>query len=290
MRQLVHHGPRDLRLDDVPEPPPRDGIAVDVHLAALTLGSELAVYRGRAGVRYPRIAGYEAVGRTRDGQRVVLTAGCTEVAVRARERLVPIPDDIPDELAILLINACDAAVGVRRCTPGPADRAVVTGAGAMGLMAVLALLEAGVPEITVVEPISERRHIAVALGATHAVAPGSVDQGFTVGIECSDAPVAFTEIQQAMAPRGRVCVLADGNGPPLTLGPAFYDRELAVFGSTDHPEYPAYAPRFFPRLPALAEALQPLVADRCRLEELPGRLDALGEPRLPLKLLCDVAL
>src|SRR5438309_112612 len=64
---------------------------------------------------------------------------------------------------------------------------------------------------------------------------------YQLGFECSSRDRAFQLLQAALAPRGRACILADGNIEPLTLAPAFHVKELTVIGSSDGLDYRTYA-------------------------------------------------
>jgi Zn-dependent alcohol dehydrogenase len=59
----------------------------------------------------------------------------------------------------------------------PGSTAVVFGAGGVGLSTILGCRLAGARAIVAVDPVSFKRETAVALGATHAIDPGSGDLG-----------------------------------------------------------------------------------------------------------------
>ncbi|WP_394553054.1 alcohol dehydrogenase catalytic domain-containing protein [Agromyces sp. MMS24-JH15] len=90
--------------------------------------------------------------------------------------VVPIGDRIPFELAAPL--GCGVLTGagtvLRVLRPGPDDRLLVFGAGAVGLSALLAARAMSCTEIAVVEPDPARRALALELGAAHAVDPADV--------------------------------------------------------------------------------------------------------------------
>lgn len=118
---------------------------------------------------------------------------------------------------------------------------VVIGAGLLGLLTIFNLTRRGMTDVTVVEPDAARRALAEEFGAT-AVVPGDLPHdAFDVGFECSAAPAGFTELLSHLRPRGRACVLSDGNWGALVLSPAFHRRELTIVASSDGEDYGVYA-------------------------------------------------
>ncbi len=94
-----------------------------------------------------------------------------ERAVRRAARKLPAA--LSDEAAVFLEPAACVLRGVRRSGLPDKARAVVLGAGSMGLLHVL-VLKAARPEsqVTVVDPLDERRALARELGADFAASPG----------------------------------------------------------------------------------------------------------------------
>jgi len=92
-----------------------------------------------------------------------------------RSQLHPVPDDVPDEQAVLTEpTACAVHTALQARVPEN-GRVLVSGAGVVGLLATLAIREltpAG--EITVVAKHSHQRELAKACGASEVVAPKEV--------------------------------------------------------------------------------------------------------------------
>ncbi|MEE9265399.1 MAG: alcohol dehydrogenase catalytic domain-containing protein [Gammaproteobacteria bacterium] len=98
------------------------------------------------------------------------------VLVRARatsHAARKLPDDLADEVAVFMEPAACVLRGVHKANVDPDGVAVVQGGGGMGLLhlLVLAAVHPGL-RILVVDPIEERRSLAVKLGAGAAVPPG----------------------------------------------------------------------------------------------------------------------
>ncbi len=84
---------------------------------------------------------------------------------------VKVPDDLP--ASILAPLGCGIQTGVSAATailcPKPGDRVLVSGAGAVGLSAVMGLGLTGAAQIVVVDVHGPRLELARALGATHTI-------------------------------------------------------------------------------------------------------------------------
>ncbi len=89
---------------------------------------------------------------------------------RAARRL---PEQLSDGAAVFLEPAACVLRGIQRAGLGPEGLAAVQGAGSMGLLHLL-VLRAALPgvEVAAIDPIPERRRLALELGARDAAAPG----------------------------------------------------------------------------------------------------------------------
>jgi threonine dehydrogenase-like Zn-dependent dehydrogenase len=100
------------------------------------------------------------------GNSADATGGFAELLPAHRRMLVPVPDDVPDEVAVLADPFSVALHAVTRTPPPPAGRAVVYGAGALGTCAT-AILRALYPgcEVATVARWPAQERLASALGA-----------------------------------------------------------------------------------------------------------------------------
>jgi threonine dehydrogenase-like Zn-dependent dehydrogenase len=134
--------------------------------------------------------------------------------------LLPVPDDIEDSLAPLLLDtigtSAHAVRFVSRVVPSDESGPVlVTGAGPVGLGVILALRDAGYSDIHVSDPNAERLKIAQALGAqSHPV--GDTSKRFALILECSGAHAARNLGIEVVLPRGAL-VLVGENAAPWTI-------------------------------------------------------------------------
>jgi threonine dehydrogenase-like Zn-dependent dehydrogenase len=131
--------------------------------------------------------------------------------------LLPVPDDIEDSLAPLLLDTIGtSAHAVRFVSPvvPPQDSGpvLVTGAGPVGLGVILALRDAGYRDIHVSDPNVERLKIAQTLAAkSHPV--GDTGKRFALIMECSGAHAARNLGIEVVLPRGALVLVGENSAP-----------------------------------------------------------------------------
>ncbi len=238
-------------------------ILVQTHVGAISIGTEIPLYanttRSSTPLNYPQMTGYESYGEVlavghdvthfQVGDKAVAFYGHRTFAIVPETRALPVPAYINPRQALLAILSCDVAKGVRKLALQPETTVLVTGGGAIGLLTVGILRLYGIQSVDVIEPLAKRREIALELGARAVYLPDEpLPTTYIAGFECSSYDKAFAQLQRALAPNGRLCVLADGNREPLTLLPEFHSKELQVCGSSDGWDYSAHASWFFAAL------------------------------------------
>lgn len=251
-------------------------------LSAISFSSELFVIEQGP---FPATLGYQTLGTVeqvgpgvtlRPGTRVVSTLGHASAGLLDAARVLPVPDHVPDRVALAAVLGEETHKGIRRVAPQPGERVVVAGGGLLGLLTVFNLTRRGITDVTVIEPDSGRRTLAELFGAV-AVSPGALPHDtFDVGFECSASPAGFAELVAHLRPRGRACVLSDGNWGALMLPPNFHRRELTLVASSDGDDYALYAAWLWchadPLLARLFETTVPaseLPAAYCKGREIP---------------------
>jgi (R,R)-butanediol dehydrogenase/meso-butanediol dehydrogenase/diacetyl reductase len=101
--------------------------------------------------------------------------GLAEYAEVPVAQLVRVPDGVPTKVAALAEPLAVGLHAARRGAVEPGDRVLVTGAGFVGMAAMLGAFSCGAAEVYVSEPDASRREQALAVGATAAFDPGAVD-------------------------------------------------------------------------------------------------------------------
>ena len=101
-----------------------------------------------------------SVGQMDDG-------GMAEYFIIPAENCIPLPDDVPEDVAALAEPLAVMVRGVRRGRVTPGDVVTVVGAGTIGLMGVAAARVAGAGKVIVIAHGGRRAGVATMMGATH---------------------------------------------------------------------------------------------------------------------------
>ncbi len=288
MKALVWHGGPRLELEELPEPERRDDqVVLDIKLAGIC-GSDLHPYRGQTGPRVPPLVlGHEAIGRVAGSEgRFVLNplVSCHECRACLRgepqlcehrglvgmdrqgvfaERvsvdpaaLVPVPDHVADELAVLTEPLATAVSALRLEHVDAGATVAVIGGGPIGLLSVYAAAQAGVT-VLAAEPIEHRRRLAQRLGAARTVVDADEFDGAVADVVVDAVGIEATWRAGIRLARsgGSVCIVglgqADGAMPVTDL----VRRGITVRGHF------AYSPADFAAALALLETSPPPLDD-----------------------------
>jgi S-(hydroxymethyl)glutathione dehydrogenase/alcohol dehydrogenase len=227
------------------------------------------------GLREPRsFDGDEPIGP-------MLNAGCfCEHVVLPAQAVIPIEAGFPLEQAALVGCAVATGVGAALWTARvePGSSVAVFGAGGVGLNVVVGARIAGATRIVAIDPSDERRGLALARGATHALTPGEAIDAVDYAFEVVGDPAVMEQALAALAPGGElVLVGATARDATMTFHPrAFLSKQQRISGCI----YGSVRPHV--DLPVLLRwcadgtiPLADLVGARISLDELP---DAFASP------------
>ena len=131
--------------------------------------------------------------------------------------VVPIPDDIPDEIAAIF-DPFGNAVHTALSFDLVAEDVLVTGAGPIGIMAALVAQRVGARKVIITDVNPSRLELARKMGLentvnaaeetlTDVMARLDMQEGFDVGLEMSGAAPAFRDMIDAMNNGGKVAIL-----------------------------------------------------------------------------------
>jgi 2-desacetyl-2-hydroxyethyl bacteriochlorophyllide A dehydrogenase len=144
------------------------------------------------------------------------TGAFAELVAVSRHAALPVPDGVPDELAVLVEPLAAALRAVRRAGVGTGDRVLVLGAGALGVGAAAWARVVGARDVVVSDPLAVRREQALACGATAAVDPAATGTAGayralgrrrpTVVVECSGTDEALAGAIDVLGRGGRLVV------------------------------------------------------------------------------------
>jgi L-iditol 2-dehydrogenase len=265
VRALILHAPGDLRLEDVPDPVPREGdVLLEVEVA-LTDGTDLKAYRRGHPVllgELPSPFGHEvcgidvatgrravaansspcgACGACRRGQETLcerlfplLNGAYAELLLVpkriASRNLLPVPPGLPAEVAALTepLACCLHGIDVAGVEHG--QTVAVVGLGPIGLMLCACVADAGARPVAVGSR-EERRALASSFGAVT-----SDPEGVDVAIEAAGTVEAWGRAFDLVRPGGTV--LAFGGLPRdvrVAIDPyRIHYEEVRLVGSFHH--------------------------------------------------------
>lgn len=296
----VAPGRAEIRPEAVPVPS-QGQVRVRALYGGLSRGTERLVLAGQvpAGefdrMRAPHMGGsfpfpvkygYATVGRVEDGPenlrgRIVFALHPHQSAFTLpAEAVIPLPDGVPPQRAVLAANMETALNAVWDAQPGPADRIAVVGGGVVG--ALVAWLSGRLPgaQVTLVDIAAERARLAEALGVGFA-SPDAAPRDCDLVVHASGRAAGLATALALAGDEATVLEMSwyGAGDVPAPLGGAFHSRRLKLVSSQVGQVAPSHRPRWTHRR-RLAAALD-LLAD--------ARLDALLAPAvafadLPVRL------
>ena len=277
----------EIRSAELP-PMASDAVRVRTHFSGVSRGTERLVLNGlipdsevermRAPLQegdfpFPVKYGYAAAG--------VVEAGVKELVGRAVFCLhphqdvfqvsaglaVPLPDGLPIRRATLAANMETALNALWDSGAGPADRIVVVGAGIVGLL--VAYLSARLPgaEVTVIDPVADRRSLVDRLGGRFLARPSEPDIAASADV-VFHASATAAGLSASLAAAGREATIVDlswygATNVSVPLGGAFHSQRLRLVSSQVGQVSAGHRPRwsYRRRLEAALALLQDPVLD-----------------------------
>lgn len=161
-------------------------------------------------------------------------------------QLLRVPDGLSLREAALTEPLAVAlhSLTVSRIAPG--QRALVTGAGPVGLLVIAALRARGIEDVSVSEPRALRAKLALAVGATALLDPDElqappmpftlVDDPFDAAFECSGNPRAMESALAQLQPMGTLVIVGTGMRRPKFDHNRILLNELIVTGAYNYDE------------------------------------------------------
>jgi 2-desacetyl-2-hydroxyethyl bacteriochlorophyllide A dehydrogenase len=237
-KQIIFTKPYTAELLEVDCLPPNENeVTVKLEYSAISSGTEKANLIGlRNGPgksedeapAFPRTVGYSAAGTVTAvgsnvsdiviGDRVVVFWGKHKKHITiSRDRVVKIPNGVSFEESSLAFISTFPLAAIRKTKLEIGESAMVMGLGILGIFAVQLLKIGGAYPIVAVDPVAERRELALKLGADYAIDPTEAgfadrvkaltDGGVNVCIEVTGLGIGLVQALDCMKKLGRVALL-----------------------------------------------------------------------------------
>lgn len=236
-KQIVFTKAYTAFLSEVDCLPPKAGeVTVRLEYSAISSGTEKANYIGErasifdaedAEAVFPRTVGYsaagvvvevgEGVGSVKAGDRVIVYWGQHKKLITISEKnVVKIPDEVSLAEASMALISTFPLAALRKTKIEIGESALVMGLGILGMFAVQQFRAAGAYPVIAVDPIAERREMALKLGADYAIDPtveGFADKvkeltgGVNACVEATGLGIGLIQALDCMKKMGRIALL-----------------------------------------------------------------------------------
>ncbi|MDR3517469.1 MAG: zinc-binding dehydrogenase [Azospirillaceae bacterium] len=219
-----------------------------------------------------------------------------EYALVSENRLTPLPDDIPMDIAVLFGCAVPTGAGIvlNELQPPPGSTIGVFGLGGIGMSALMATALCDAARVIAVDRVPEKLALAREFGATDLIDAGDSDvlaairaltggRGLDFAVEASGQVRVIEQAFAAVRPQGGLCVFASHprQGERIALDP--YDlicgRQIrGSWGGRCVPDRDI--PRFLDLYRQGRLPLEKLITRRYRLDQINEALDDLEAGRV----------
>ena len=302
----VAPGRAEIRAEPAVAPAPGQA-RVRAVASALSRGTERLIFSGRVpeseyermrapfmsgAFPFPVKYGYAMVGQVEDGPAALKGRLCFALYPHQTgfnlpiENILPLPDGLPPERAVLGANMETALNAVWDGAPGPADRIAVVGAGVLGLL--VARLCARMPgaQVTVVDINPARAAIVQAFGAGFA-APDAAPGDHDLVVHTSASAAGLATALRLAGDEATVLELSwyGADAVKIPLGDVFHSRRLKLVSSQVGKIAPSHRPRWDYRRRLSAAlgllndpVLDALIAPPVAFADLPAKLPEILEP------------
>ncbi|NLV50874.1 MAG: alcohol dehydrogenase catalytic domain-containing protein [Clostridiales bacterium] len=170
--------------------------------------------------------------------------GFSETIVWHESQVYKLPDDVSLKMGCLLEPTSIAVRAMDKADIKFGQRVAICGGGPIGLFTLQAVSLSGATDITLIEPIAERRDLARKFGASHVVDPADENVkaaaeritgglGFDVVFDCSGSVKAVRDLPYITAKGGKLLYCAmypNDYEMPLNLYKFCYYNEITISG------------------------------------------------------------
>ncbi len=221
---------RGIKIKD----PGEDEVVVKALYCGISSGTERLAFRGeipenmlldetidelQKKAEYPFSYGYILIGRVLktgsrknshlEGKTVLVFHPHQDIAVVKAERLIPLPDNLPPQMAVL-IPSCETAVSILQdASPVMGERAAVFGLGLIGRISAHMLSKYPLEKLLLIDPSPYRRKLSSGIENCKILNSSSLSKesgNFDLALELSGNPDALQSALDITGYSGRVLV------------------------------------------------------------------------------------
>jgi S-(hydroxymethyl)mycothiol dehydrogenase len=235
--------------------------------------------------RYLR--GAKKMRRAADGAvltGVLRTGGFADALVVHADCAVRVPRELPVEQACLLACGVSTGAGAALWTAPvqPGSSVAVIGCGGVGLAVVQAARLAGAERIVAIDPVPEKRDLALTLGATETAEPGAEVAEIDFAYSAIGAPAGLAAAVRMLAYGGTACLVGvppSGRTLDLDVEMDLFARHATIAVTHGGDIVPQEDIPFLARAALEGKlSLQQFVTNTVSLEDVPHALEALHTP------------
>ena len=248
-KQIVFTGVNTVELLETEyEAPKANQVVVSLEYSAVSAGTERANITGDPNIEiwgenkteavFPRCCGYSSAGIVTEtgsgitdlkcGDRVAVYYSChKKMLTMNRDCVVKLPEEVSTKEAAMAYISTFPLAAVRKTRVEIGESAMVMGLGILGLFAVQELKAAGAVPVIAVDPLKDRRELALRMGADYALDPTDTDfcrkvkditgGGVNVAIEVTGLGQGLIQVLDCMARLGRVALLGCTRNPDFHI-------------------------------------------------------------------------
>jgi propanol-preferring alcohol dehydrogenase len=175
-----------------------------------------------------------------------LNGGYAEYVAVPERNIIPVPDNIPMEIAaIMMCSTATAFHALKKARIAPGDFVAIFGAGGLGLSAIQLAKACGAHKIFAVDIAEDKRELAARFGA-HTINPLEESpekqiraltggRGVNIALEFTGIPRVQEQALASLGVQGRIALAGIGKEPFQVASYArVINREAEIIGVSDH--------------------------------------------------------
>jgi len=223
--------------------------------------------------------------------------GFAEFMVADWDMIIPVPERLPLDQASMADQFGSALHGIRTINFRSGENVLVTGAGPIGLCAIMLLKYYGAEKIVVSEMLENRSELALKFGAHAAVSPADRSLASVISehfgptgldciIECSGNPKATQDAIQCSTIGSRISLVGMCTKPVTFIPFTLFQKHITILGSFGNTQKECIE-----CMDIMASGQIPsgdLITKKVPLEELPAAFDEVIKSKDQIKVMMEL--